>query len=376
MPRRRALFDLLAHAIADPASPAVSAGLNQAKGDELVELALHHRVAGQIGPAYEAAGRPVPDMVVDFRRRATLAHLQKLQALRRATEALERAGLAVVAVKGPVLASCWYGDPAARDYHDLDLLVDPSGFGAAIDAVSSVGFGARNRNWSGYRALGMGEVPMDDGTVAIDLHWHLVTFASDRAVFGFRTAELLERRVPIQLGSVSAHRLADDDTVAHTVLHAGLAGARLLLHQRDVQIVAANVDGRAAAHRMEQLGIARLGSATMARVEHTLGGLDGAPDALGAPLWRRMNSAVDYVWAHVAPKATNFFPSALLSSGRPTTPATARALVVQLARAAGRRLGMRTFTSPGGPLDVNVDAGGRAERDRFLAEVERGAFGR
>jgi hypothetical protein len=49
---------------------------------------------------------------------------------------------------------------------------------------------------------------------------------------------------------------------------------------------------------------------------------------------------------------------------------------VQLGRALGRHAGVRTFTSPGGPLDVDVDAGGRAERDRFLAEIERGAFGR
>jgi hypothetical protein len=66
----------------------------------------------------------------------------------------------------------------------------------------------------------------------------------------------------------------------------------------------------------------------------------------------------------------------LLSSGRPTATATTRAFGVQVARAAGRRLGVRTFTSRGGPLDVDVDAGGRAERDRFVAEVERGVYGR
>jgi hypothetical protein len=333
-------------------------------------------VAGQLGPAYAAANRPLPDAVVQIRRSAIAGHLQKLQALRRAIDALERAGLAAVVVKGPVLASCWYDDPAARAYHDLDLLVDPAGFGAAIEALTGAGFTERNRNWSGYRALGMGEVPMEDGTVIVDLHWHLVTFASDRSAFGFRTAELLERRVPIELGSVDTHRLSDDDTVAHTVLHAGLAGARLLLHQRDVQVVTARVDERAAARRMEFLGVARLGSATVARVERTLGGVDGAAEALGAPLWRGVNTAVDRAWARAVPWATNPFPSALLSSGRSTMAATTRALGVQLARAAGRHLGVRTFTSPGGPLDIHVDAGGRPERDRFVAEVERGEFGR
>jgi hypothetical protein len=376
MPARRALFDLVARAITDPTSPSVRAGLARVRAEELVALARHHRVAGQLGPAFEAAGLPVPDGVVDVRRRTMVGHLQKLQALRRATAALEPAGIAVLVVKGPVLASVWYGDPAARMYHDLDLLVPPAAFGSAIAALEAAGFAERNRNWTGYRALGMGEVPMEDGTVALDLHWHLVTFASDRPSFGFHTEDLLARRLPVELGPVVAHRLADDDTVAHTVLHAGLAGARLLIHQRDVQVVSARVERRAAARRLNEFGVGRLGSATLARVDHTLGGDDALARALGAPLWRAVNAAVDDVWARAAPDATNPFPSALLSSGRPTAAATTRAFGVQLARAAGRRLGVRTFTSRGGPLDVDVDAGGRADRDRFVAEVERGDYGR
>jgi hypothetical protein len=376
MPARRALFDLVARAIAEPASPSVRAELPRVPAADVVALAGHHRVAGQLGPAFEAAGLPIPDGVVDVRRRTMVGHLQKLQALRRVTTVLEHAGIAALVVKGPVLASAWYGDPAARTYHDLDLLVAPVAFGAAIETLGGAGFTERNRNWSGYRALGMGEVPLEDGTVALDLHWHLVTFASDRSSFGFHTEDLLDRRVPIELGPVVAHRLDDDDTVAHTVLHAGLAGARLLIHQRDVQVVTARVEHRAAVRRMKELGVGRLGSATLARVGHTLGGDEALPRALGAPLWRTVNAAVDAVWARAVPGATNAFPSALLSSGRPTATATTRAFGVQLARAAGRRLGVRTFTSPGGRLDVDLDAGGRPERDRFVADVERGEFGR
>jgi hypothetical protein len=376
MGQRRTLFDLLAQAVRNPGALVSSAPLEPVQVDELVRLALQHRVAGQLVPAFEAAGLPIPEAVVEVRRLATLSHLQKLRALRRATDALGRAGLDVVVVKGPVLATGWYGDPAARTYHDLDLLVEPTGFSASIEALGEAGFAERNRNWSGYRSLGMGEVPMEDETVAIDLHWHVVTFAADRPSFPFRTAELLERRAPIQLGSVDAHRLSDEDTVAHTVLHAGLAGARLLIHHRDVQVVAAAVDGRAAARRIEELGVARLASATLDRVERALGPLDGVVDAVGSPVWRRVNGAVDRVWGAVVPRARNPFPSALLSSGRPTATATMRAVGVQVRRALGRHTGIRTFTSPGGPLDVDVDAGGRAERDRFLTDVERGVFGR
>src|SRR5262245_62962105 len=121
MPARRALFDLVARAITAPTSASVQSGLARLPADDVVALALHHRVAGQLGPAFEASGLPVPDGVVDVRRRTMVGHLQKLQALRRATSALQQVGITALVVKGPVLASAWYGDPAARAYHDLDL---------------------------------------------------------------------------------------------------------------------------------------------------------------------------------------------------------------------------------------------------------------
>src|SRR5262249_36275440 len=227
MGQRRILFDLLARAVGAPATLASALTLDADSVDDLVGLALQHRVAGQLGPAFEAAGWPVSAALAEVRRRATLGHLQKLRALRRATVALERAGLAFVVVKGPVLADAWYGDPAARMYHDLDLLVEPAGFSAAIAALGEAGFAERNRNWTGYRSLGLGEGPMENGTVAVGLHWHLVTFAADRPSFPFHTAELLERRVPIELGSVATYRLAARGTGAPTVPHTGCGGARL-----------------------------------------------------------------------------------------------------------------------------------------------------
>ncbi len=373
--RRQALFHLLARAVQHPDALA-DAALRPVDIEALVALAADHRVVGQLVPAFEALALPVPDAVRTARQAATVRHLQTLHGLQRAIDALDRAGLPALVVKGPVLAAGWYHDPASRQYHDLDLLVAPAGFSAAIDALVGAGFAEQNRNWAGYRSLGMGEVPLHDGTVAIDLHWHLVTFAVDRTCFTFHTDALLRERVPIELGSVATHRLADADTLAHTVMHAGLAGARLLIHQRDVHVVAAAVDGAAAARRMDDLGMTRLASATLDRVARTLGPLPVALDAVRAPGWERLNTALDGAWKVALPHARNPFPSAVLSAGRSTAAATALALGRQLGRAGGRHLGMHTFTSPGGPLDTDLDAGGAGERARFLADVESGRFGR
>jgi hypothetical protein len=309
---RHELFGVLARALVEPAGfPALTA----AQTSRLVALAERHRVAAQLGSAFVATGRPVPDELHAARQRALVGHLQKLQALQRATAALDRAGMASLVVKGPVLAAGWYGDPAARSYHDLDLLVDPSGFSAAIDALSGAGFAEQNRNWTGYRALGMGEVPLSDGAVSIDLHWHLVTFSTERRWFPFHTGAALRQRRAIRLGSVDTHRLSDDDTVAHTVIHAGLAGARLLIHQRDVEVVVAAAGRPAAADRLRSLGLERLASATLDRVRRTFGLRHDALASVRSPGWQVVNAAADAAWAAVAPASWNPVPSALLSSG-------------------------------------------------------------
>jgi hypothetical protein len=372
--RRRELFHLLALAL-QPPDRLAGVSLSAADVDALVAMAVDHRVVGQLVPAFETAGLPVPAAVLAARQAATVRHLQTLHGLQRAITALDRAGVAALVVKGPVLATSWYGDPASRQYHDLDLLVAPSGFSAAVDALVETGFAEQNRNWTGYRSLGMGEVPLHDGTVSIDLHWHLVTFAVDRASFVFPTDRLLRERVPVELGSVATHRLSDADTLAHTVLHAGLAGARLLIHQRDVHVVASAVGSDAAVRRMDDVGMTRLASATLNRVARTLGPLPVPLDAVRAPGWKRLNATLDRAWATALPQARNPYPSAVLSAGRSTSLATARALGRQLGRAGGRHLGLRTFTSPGGPLDTDLDAGGAGERRRFLADIERGRFG-
>jgi hypothetical protein len=371
---RRRLFPLLAGALADPRS---FPGVEPAELDRLIALADYHRVTGQLAAAFAGRGA-IPAAVTQARQVATVGSLQTLEGLRRAAGALDRAGIGWVVLKGPALATRWYRDPAARSYQDLDLLVDPAGLAAAVDALAGVGFAERSRNWAGLRSVGAGEIALVDERIMIDLHWHVVALERDRRPLRFRTADLLQRRRPLELGSVPAFSLDDADMLGHAVLHAQLNGAHLLLHLRDAHLVAGGVDWPSAARRLTERRVDRAAAAILARAERVLGpaGAGGTALAptLGHPGWRGLNRAADAAWAEL-PGVPNPFPSALVIASRPTALATAGEVLVRSGGAIRARLGRPTVTRSGGPLDPDVDGGGRAERARYFRDVEQGAFG-
>jgi hypothetical protein len=336
---------------------------------------MEHGVAGQLGASFERAGLPVPGELSACRVNAATGHLRKLRALGTVAAALDAAGLAWLAMKGPVLAGRWYADAASREYKDLDLLVAPGDFGAAIDVLRATGFRELNRNWTGARSVGLGEMPLGDGTVMVDLHWDVVALERDRRDLGFDTKEILERRVPVKLGSLEAWTMADDDTLGHVAMHAALNGGRLLLHLRDVQTIAAQVDWAQARRRMAELRLDRMVTPIFARVEKVFGPLGPAnlTPTLDHRAWHAVNASVDAVW-NVVPLSANPFPSALAIAGRPTAIGTVGEILGHVGAAFRTRLGLATVTSAGGPLDTTVDAGGATERRRYLDEVSAGCY--
>jgi len=374
---RRRLFELLVGALRDPAS---FAGVPPEHLEAFLAMAEHHVVIGQLAAPFAAAGSGIPAAVTAARQRATVRHLQSLDALARAKSALDRAGVPWVVMKGPVLAAHWYRDPAARTYHDLDLLVDPAALAAAMDALTAAGFAERNHNWSGLRSLGLGEVTLASDDVTIDLHWHVVTFERDRRQLQFRTADLMRRRQPVQLGSVAATTFDDADTLGHVVLHTQGNGGRLLLQLRDVHTVAARVDWSVGLPRLGQFGLERGASAVLERTERVLGPVgphgEAVAPSLGHRPWREANALADGAWNHLLPGALNPFPSALMAAAAPTALGTAGTLATRSTVAVRRRLGWPTITSPGGPLDLDADGGGAPERERYVRDVEAGVFGR
>lgn len=129
-------------------------------------------------------------------------------------EALQRAGVGVIVLKGPVTRARLYGPDERRPVADIDLLVDPSGFARAARVLTAAGFHRVDRH--GHSDTFVSDRP---DTPEIDLHLTLpyVTVPPRRAfrVFGAHTELLTVAGTPVPVLDVPAH-------VVHLAIHAAV----------------------------------------------------------------------------------------------------------------------------------------------------------
>lgn len=186
-------------------------------------------------------------------RARRLAARATMERIRVALDALE---LAWVVLKGPAVASR-YEYPSDREYHDLDVLVRGSQLGGVLDALADAGMDELNRNWSGFLEHGVAELPIQDGITRVDLHWHLVGRAQVRRRFAVDPAELLDRRVALELdGTTTIPALDPVDNLIHVALHAALGGGYRLSWLCDVAVLArSGVDGDALVRRCRAMRV-------------------------------------------------------------------------------------------------------------------------
>jgi len=139
------------------------AGVTPADLPKLLERLEYHRIEGL---AQRAVSR-LPKRAVDpwlrsaLRRRSqryAAATLSQALALAEVLEALERASVPVVVMRGVRSVEAIYGDPALRPFEDHDLLVPPAEHRAARAALLRLQF--EEHSWGLFRR----------GGVLIDLH--------------------------------------------------------------------------------------------------------------------------------------------------------------------------------------------------------------
>src|SRR5215472_15078693 len=86
----------------------------------------------------------IPRTLVSTLARRQSMHTRRsllfLSELRRIVRAFDETAIPSVSFKGPLLAMQLYGDPAQRDFTDLDLLVTPRHFTAASAVLKELGY--------------------------------------------------------------------------------------------------------------------------------------------------------------------------------------------------------------------------------------------
>lgn len=179
-------------------------------GDEdLTDYALRHGMLAWSPP-------PVRD---GARRQHMSVALDGVRSLQVLSAALHEANISAIAFKGPVLSQWLYGDPCARRFSDLDLMVPERQLDAALGVLERLGFSPRLPRGTGdvvYR--GTGAWPMDrEGSHTVDLHWRT---CGPRFPQILGASALLEHAREMRLGAVTLRVPCADHMAALTLSHA------------------------------------------------------------------------------------------------------------------------------------------------------------
>lgn len=354
----------------DDGAAARVARLASLPADDVVDVADAHRVTPALARHLARVADTPPDLaaaVAPERTEQVLRHLATLADLGPMAAALDAADAPWVVVKGPVVAATLWPAPDMRGYLDLDVVVHPARFEAALDALHDLGARQLDLAWRLVHRQMRAELSfvLPGGTL-LDLHWHPVNGAAARRRLRWDVGGLLERRRTVAVGSTRLPTLDPVDTFLHLAYHAAHSGAHRLLWLADVAYGLgaagdlAEVSRRATAARLD-LAV----RVVTDRAGLVLGPLPPVAWVSGrGAAWRRLVRAVDARSAVPRPGIAGRTGGGLFRATRTTTAGSLAALAAQ---GAGR---LRPV--PGASTDVNplhVADGDLAARRAYLAVV-------
>jgi hypothetical protein len=147
---------------------------------DFITAVTRHRVSGTIAPVGKLIGlTPESQNQLDCILSQDILGSMRLQSAAAAiTDVLTRAGVRSIVYKGVALAAQTTGDPATRGFGDVDILVSPSDFIAAHDALISAGAqlipgfipDPHSHLWPTAQRIGC-EAPYRWRDVDLDMHW-------------------------------------------------------------------------------------------------------------------------------------------------------------------------------------------------------------
>ena len=200
--------------------------------ERLLRLAKRHKLRPLLYRHLRAAefpGVPLPivQRLSDFARSHTLRHLALTAHLRAVLRLLEEGGIPALLLKGPAPAGRLYGDPALREFHDLDVWIERRHVPQAH--MRLVAWGCRLvppalplpsvREDIAFRRLAQENVStylLPDGRSHLELHWALIP-PSLGSLIEFEGA--WSRRQPHTLGSLTVSALGDADLLVYLAAH-------------------------------------------------------------------------------------------------------------------------------------------------------------
>ncbi|MBX9796711.1 nucleotidyltransferase family protein [Sphingomonas sp.] len=222
-----------------------AAGLGDGWGTVLA-LVRRHRVAPLVLDGVTAADVAPPPALLAEGARATRTALAVAAEAARLGDEMAAQGLAVVVAKGPALSMQLYGMPALREVHDLDLLVAPADFRAALarlmagdyQQLSGPPLSASERVFDYWRE-GEKDVMLArrDGRVIVELHHRLVTNPHAMAPMS-----LADATGAVALAGATLRTLAGADLFAYLVTHGTLHHWFRLKWLADIQAMLAATD--------------------------------------------------------------------------------------------------------------------------------------
>jgi hypothetical protein len=234
----RALVQLTRRPEARTADPL--ALLDRVPADRFVEMAAYHRVPGVAYRSLVELGR-ADEAYAGLRgsyQMAAIGHARCLVELGTVVEAFSALDRPWMVIKGPVLVELGYGDPGARLYEDLDLVVHPSEVGAAMHLLEEAGGRYSDLNWPLVTQDRRAEIPMVlPAGMPADLHWHLLVTPIIRSRFTVSVDEVAERRRRIPVDGVVVPTLDAVDSLLYLCLHGSLSGGHQLVWLKDLEMM-------------------------------------------------------------------------------------------------------------------------------------------
>jgi len=270
--------------------------------EPLIALAERHRVSAM---AYERlAGLTTGEAAAALKAAATQRRFDALRNSRetvRLSSALAAAGIRHIVVKGAPLAFQLYGDVAARDSKDIDLLVDAAQWEAARAVVEQAGYAAHGGQAAGAPGvLATKDSSFIDRATGVEVELHHRLF--DIAALLPRTFEnLWADRASVAMGGAEVPVLSPRDTFLYLCGHgAESAWFRLKWLQDIARIRAVTPASELAGHiaAAKAMGFGRVVGSALVLVDQVYGPSGEPVDIVADRGTRRI-----VAWARVALEA-------------------------------------------------------------------------